>query len=685
MKTPLILQQEATECGLACLLMILKRYGSTISLESLRKKFTISMRGTSIAELIRIATLLKLKAETYFIRTHHISTLSLPAIFHWRNNHYVVIDRFCAKKGYHILDPANGACWLNKEEIEHHFSGFVISLTKEKQFEPLLLDHSPLLKGIISGIPKLFSHMTLTALLTLIIHALVLLFPVLIQRLIDPYFSTTDITKTIKFSAFALIALKLCEAGIYLLRGISIIKWERIFTDYLGSKVISHLFHLPLRYFESRALNSVYTKFNSIEKTREIISRGLAESLVDGLFSLLIFVILYAINVKIWLVMCLLTLFYLLLNIYIAHIAHFHNEIQIRERTKETAFLLDCLRAITPIKLFQREASCISKWLQLHRKHLMTASKIYILQSLLDSSRILIFGIQTATVVLMGLWLIKQHQLSLGALYALLFYINALSKNISSITSKLFDMKTISTHVEQIRNILIYDQESAVLTHSIFEHIHHFSLSDISFRYHRNDAWVLKNVNLSFYAGERIFLIGPSGQGKSTLLKIMLGLMPPTSGTVAVNHQPLTPALLSTYRSRISAIMQDDELLSGSIYENISFFAKDIDHHKVEQCADLANIADEISAMPMQYHTYLGESGMAISGGQKQRILLARALYTMPAIIFLDEAFSNLDLENENAIYHRLKERGITLFIISHRAESLKFADRVIDIRLINQ
>ena len=283
----------------------------------------------------------------------------------------------------------------------------------------------------------------------------------------------------------------------------------------------------------------------------------------------------------------------------------------------------------------------------------------------------------------MSLILIGRKELSLGVLYALLFYINILAKNVSSITSKWFDVTMITNHAENVGNVLIHETELLESKTQPIATINTICLDNISFRYHKNEAWVLKNINLSFKAGECIMLIGPSGHGKSTLLKIIMGLLQPTEGKIFINDELLNSKNLQSYRQGIASVMQDDELFCGTIYENISFFANEMDYKRIYECAHLAGIASEIEAMPMGYNSYIGDMGVAVSGGQKQRLLLARALYTRPDVLFLDEAFSNLDMERERTLNKMLRRLGITQFIITHRQESFSIADKIIDIREI--
>jgi ATP-binding cassette subfamily B protein RaxB len=192
------------------------------------------------------------------------------------------------------------------------------------------------------------------------------------------------------------------------------------------------------------------------------------------------------------------------------------------------------------------------------------------------------------------------------------------------------------------------------------------------------EGFVFRGVTLNVQPGESVAIVGPSGCGKTTLLKVLLGLLPPTEGEVRVNGRLLSDWDMAQYRGRIGAVMQDDQLFVGTIEDNVSFFDPDHDPARVRECAKLAMIDEDIAKMPMGYNTIVGSLGAALSGGQKQRVLLARALYRKPKLIFLDEAFDQLDLPLEVEISRHIAETGITLVIVSHRPDSAAGAGRVV-------
>jgi ATP-binding cassette subfamily B protein RaxB len=205
-------------------------------------------------------------------------------------------------------------------------------------------------------------------------------------------------------------------------------------------------------------------------------------------------------------------------------------------------------------------------------------------------------------------------------------------------------------------------------------------IRNLSFAYSDVTESVLSEMNLSIKAGESVALVGPSGCGKTTLMKLMLGLLQPKQGQVLIDGMPLSQLGLAQYRSQIAAVMQDDQLLSGSIRDNIAFFDDHFDMERIIACAQMASIADDIAKMPMGYNSLIGDMGSALSGGQKQRILLARALYRQPRILFMDEATSHLDTKTESFVSQAMQQLSITRIIIAHRPETIASVDRVIEL-----
>ena len=203
----------------------------------------------------------------------------------------------------------------------------------------------------------------------------------------------------------------------------------------------------------------------------------------------------------------------------------------------------------------------------------------------------------------------------------------------------------------------------------------------MSFRYSENDPWILTGIDFKIEAGEFVAICGPSGGGKTTLLKLMLGLYMPTKGQILIGGKPMTSSNRINWREDIGVVMQDDQLLSGTIANNISFFDPQMNMDRVQEVAKSAHIHNDIMAMPMNYLSFIGDMGSMLSAGQKQRVLLARALYRDPKTIFLDEGTANLDEETEALIVNIISKHVSTRIVVAHRPKFLESVERVFKVQ----
>jgi len=257
-------------------------------------------------------------------------------------------------------------------------------------------------------------------------------------------------------------------------------------------------------------------------------------------------------------------------------------------------------------------------------------------------------------------------------LYAFIGFKIVFLTRVINLVEKWNEFRMLDLHAERIADIALAEPEAArpAIPGEVGAGALTVETRELGFAY-GPEGFAFRNVGMQVFPGETVAIVGPSGCGKTTLIKVLLGLLVPTEGEVRVNGRSLADWDISQYRSRIGAVMQDDQLFVGTIEDNISFFDADHDPARVRECARDAMIDEEIMAMPMQYNTIVGSLGMALSGGQKQRVLLARALYRRPQVLFLDEAFDQLDVSLERRISAALADRAISLVVVSHRAETV--------------
>jgi ATP-binding cassette subfamily B protein RaxB len=359
---------------------------------------------------------------------------------------------------------------------------------------------------------------------------------------------------------------------------------------------------------------------------------------------------------------------------------------------KESNHFLESLRAIQPLKLFGHEEERRSRWqnliVEVQNRDVRTAR----MNIGFATANSFIFGVENLLVFWLGAKLVMGSQtggaeaFTIGMLFAFVAYKAQFTGRTSALINYAVELKMLGLHAERLADIALTPPERDTPAGALPEHdLAHLSpsleLRDVSFRYGEGEPWVLRHASFKLEAGQSVAVTGPSGAGKTTLLRLMLGLLPPTEGEVLYGGVPVRQLGLANVRRRIGTVMQEDVLLTGGLADNIAFFDTQPDPARVEACARLAQVHDEIVRMPMGYHTLVGDLGTGLSGGQKQRVLLARALYKQPRVLALDEATSHLDLGNERAVTQALAHMRLTRLVIAHRPETIAGAQRVVQVR----
>ncbi|WP_234407951.1 peptidase domain-containing ABC transporter, partial [Xanthomonas fragariae] len=291
----------------------------------------------------------------------------------------------------------------------------------------------------------------------------------------------------------------------------------------------------------------------------------------------------------------------------------------------------------------------------------------------------LVFGLERIAVIWIGARLALDNVFSVGMLVAYLAYKDQFAMRVSGLIDKWIEFRMLRLHGERLADIVLTPPEDHhALPQALPPAEPSIEVEELSFRYADGEPWVVKDCCFTIAPGESVAIIGGSGCGKTTLVKLLLGLLTPSAGTIRIGGHDLHKIGPRTVRSMVGAVMQDDQLFAGSIADNIRFFQPDSDQDRIEVAARLAAVHEEIVAMPMGYHSLIGDMGSSLSGGQKQRLILARALYRQPTLLFLDEATSHLDVTRERLVNEAVKHLQLTKVIMAHRSETIASADRVL-------
>ncbi|MEP4052717.1 MAG: peptidase domain-containing ABC transporter [Litorimonas sp.] len=680
-KLPVILQTEMTECGLACLAMISRYHGHDIDLNVLRRKHLVSMTGASLKSVIAIADGLDLSSRPLRVDLDHLEKLQLPAMLHWDLNHYVVLKSIKGNQ-VEIIDPGVGLRKMSLSRLSNHFTGIAVEFTPQADFKAVQARIKPRISLLWSRLVGLKRAITQTLVLSIILQAIVLISPFYLQLVVDAVLPRGDSSLLLAL-AIGFGGLVILRAVAEAVRGWAILVFGNQMSLQMVGNVFRHLIRLPARYFERRHVGDIISRMGSTVPIQEALTQSIPAVLIDGAMAVLMLVVMFLYSPILGGIV-LVTVAGLVLATWIIypHLRRTQEE-SIYAKALESSHTIESIRAITTVKMFGREAEREAAWRNLYTDFInanVGYGKWVVARKFFET---LLTGLQVVLVVwaAVNLMLGEGSGFTLGMLVAFLAYRQYFTDAVVQLLEKGIEFNLLSLHLDRLSDIIFEETDADQSGDEKLTDLKGaVSIENMSFRYSDTDPLVLTDFNLDVAAGEMVTLTGPSGGGKTTLMKLMLGLYDPIKGAVKIDGQDLRQIDRSDWRSQIGVVMQDDKLLSGTLADNISFFDPEIDMQRVYKAATSAQIHDTIAALPMNYQLQIGDMGSVLSGGQRQRVLLARALYQNPSVLFLDEGTANLDVETEATIVKIIRELPITRIIVAHRPAFLEASDKIIRI-----
>lgn len=673
-----VLQSEAAECGLACLAMVASHHGNRIGLRELRRRHSLSLKGATLSQLMDIAAQMDFMCRPLRLDLEDMAELKLPCILHWDLNHFVVLTRV-RRRDVTVLDPAFGKRVLTLAEFSQHFTGIALELSPSADMRPSAPPPAIAISQLTGRVSGLWRALGLILLLSLALQVFVLLAPFFMQWVVDQVLIAADrdlLTVLGVGFGFAL----LLQIGIGVVRGWSVIHLSNRLGLQWSGNVFSHLIRLPLDFYEKRHLGDITSRMGSVQAIQRTLTTSFVEALIDGLMAVVTLGMMLLYSWKLALVTLLAVGLYLAVRVLAFRALRNGTEQQLIASAHQQSHLMESIRGVQSIKIAGRETLRRSGYYNLMNQTINRDVWLARFGLAFNSTSQLIFGIERIAVIWIGAILAMQNVFSVGMLIAYLAYKDQFAQRISGLIDKWVEFRMLRLHGERLSDIVLNEPEAIEeragglgLPADL-----HIEVENLGFRYASGEPWVIRNCNLTIEPGESVAIVGASGCGKTTLLKLLLGLLTPTEGQIRIGGVPLRRIGMEHYRRVIGAVMQDDQLFAGSISDNISFENENMDEDRVQEAARLAAVNDEIAAMPMGYNSLIGDMGTTLSGGQKQRVILARALYRKPQLLFLDEATSHLDVERERLVNDAVRQLDLTRIIIAHRPETIASADRVL-------
>jgi ATP-binding cassette, subfamily B, bacterial CvaB/MchF/RaxB len=677
-KLPLILQDQLSECGHACVVMIACFWGHELDLPCLRQQIPASLRGINLHEVTQIFEKIGFETRALSVPLSELHLVKCPALLHWNMNHFVVLKKVTSKS-ITIHDPAIGVCHFTHAQISQHFTGIVLEVEKSSSFQSLMVRAPLTLWSWMKSVRHLKRWLGVLIMLSVLIEFFNMACPLFTQYLIDRVIGTHNV-QNLSVILLGFLLMIVCLVLSERFRSHLVLYLKMNMTEQFSVNIMRHLFHLPLQFFEARHKGDLQSKMNAISEIQRKISIDFVTTMLDGLMMVLQIGLMLVYSVP----LSCLVLSALILQIMMRFLSYrvFKDKMNsaMYQHAKAASVFLESLQTVLPMKAYVKESLRLNAWRKPFTEALnqeMIIERYQIRYQLLNQ---LATQIEYLVVVAWGALMVMNQALSVGMLLAFLGFRQQLVQKATAVIHQIFEYRLVGVQLERLNDIVSHPPEEKGPEGRMKALIGHMAVEKISFTYHPSAPPILSDVSFSVEAGEKVVLVGPSGCGKTTLLKIMMGLLNPCSGRVCVDGFALNHIGVQAYRTQVASVMQEDVLFSGSLLENITFFDEYIDFDYVHEVSMLACIADFIQSLPMGYETRVGDMGSSLSGGQKQRLLLARALYKRPKILFLDEATSHLDANNEHELNRALRSLNMTQVMVAHRQETILMADRVIDL-----
>ncbi|EHA7647735.1 peptidase domain-containing ABC transporter [Salmonella enterica] len=684
-RVPLVHQTESSECGLACLAMICGHYGKNVDLINLRRQFNLSSRGTTLAGVTNIAEQLGLSTRPLSLDLDEIKALKMPCILHWEFNHFVVL--ISVKRNRVVLnDPARGQRTVSLAELSKSFTGVALEVWPSSIFTTNTVRNRISLYTLMKSVHGLKVTLGKIFFLSLVIETINLMMPVGTQLVMDHVIPASD-RGLLTLICVGLLVLILMRAAVSMIRAWSSLVMATLINIQWQYGLFNHLLRLPLNYFERRKLGDIHSRFGSLNTLRETFTGSIVGALMDSImsFGALGMMVLYGG----WLtgVVIFFTTLYVLLRLFTYSSYRQLSEEALVRSARADSYFMETLYGIATIKMQGMAERRCRHWLNLEIDTTNTEIKVTKMDMLFGGINTFIAACDQVMILWLGTSLVIDNQMTIGMFIAFGVFRGQFSDCIGSLTEFLLRLRMMSLHNERVSDIALYPTENRkpeVINSRGSSQPASLVIRNLSYRYDSNSLFIFKGLDITIKAGECVAIVGASGAGKTTLMKVLCGLFVPEEGKIEVNGMDIQLLGINNYHGMIASVMQNDKLFSGSIMENICCFINDVDEDWMRECAKMSFLHEDIMKMPMGYETLIGELGEGLSGGQMQRLFIARAIYKKPHILFMDEATSALDYESENYVTQALKNLHITKVIIAHREETIRAADRVISMEKLN-
>lgn len=674
-RVPFVPQLEAADCGAACLGMVLALHGRTVPREQIRSVMGTGGRGVDAQTIVETARWFGLDARGVRADVAQLAKLARGAVLHWEHNHFVVLDRV-RPDGADIVDPARGRRRIRTGELASAYTGVAIALQPGPEFVRAKAPKRGAWRYLLplarrsAGLSRILATSLLMRIFALVI-------PVLTGVLVDRIVPESDRHLLVVLGA-GLVAMVGYFFVAFFVRAHLLVELRTKLDLRLMTGFVRHLADLPYSFFLTRSSGDLLSRANSQTTVREILTTSTLSAALDGVLVATYLVLMLVLDLPMG------ALTGLLGGVQVAVLVatRSRNERLMAERLQATAksqsYLVELLSGIESLKASGAEPRAVEHWTKLFVREVNVGVARGRLEAVVDAALSTLRLGSPLLVLLLGGFQVLDGRLSLGTMLALSSLAAGALGPLGALVTTGLQLQLLGTYMERLNDVFDTPAESTPAQRPAHRITGAIRARGVCFRYGPLAPLVVHDVSVAIRPGQKVAVVGQSGAGKSTLAHLLLGLFPPTDGTVEYDGVDIAALEPRSVRSQIGIVTQRPYVFGTSVRENVTIADPALSMDAVERAARLAVIHDDIAAMPMRYETVLTDGGASLSGGQRQRIALARALVHQPRVLLLDEATSALDALTERRVYDNLRTLECTVVIIAHRLSTIAQADEIV-------
>lgn len=664
---PLIRQMGTTDCGIACLTMLFQYYGFNIDISEMKARIKIGRNGVSLAKMRDIAEEYGFSFKAYSDYLEEQNLLSnLPVIMCSKENHFVVVSE--RKHGkYVVLDPVKGKLKMNYADIQNAFLNILVLIRPSGN-----ISYNKIKSDFQVPVNK--TKFVIAILLTFIAQSIVLVPSLVIQNIVNVISYNEHDFAIIKYIIVAFLIAVLFFGVNLVKKKILLLLQNEIYEDTIFL-MIDKIFNIDLSYFESHSSGDVESRFNSINDIYEFVSGALITTTVDVITAVFCGILMITQSSSLFLLIMILTVIQILIVVLLNRKARVKTKNYIADQSILEARMIEILTNIQQIRCMRIENLLCSS-IKDDYTHLISRLKDRIkisdlMESIIGASSML----SSILLYAVGGLLVFRGKIKLGTLISFATLAGHFTGPFQTLSLVAPQFNVLKETLIRLKELMNYQSDYENGNERI-EHFESIDLVKVTYSYLGSAEPDIENITLEINKGEKVAIVGSSGGGKTTIIKLLLNVFSNYDGEILLNKKNIKNILKEDVDRIFAIVTQVPMAMNGTIKENIDL-TNSLSEEEIYSCLEMVELREDIEKFPLKLNTYVGENGQNISGGQKQRIAIARALALKPEVIIFDEATSNLDPITEKKICDNLKKLHITQIVITHRLSAVEDADKI--------